>query len=87
MAFDRIALVGEAAFFSRPRTASGVSKGAVNAIALADVLVANSHNVTEALKAWETNQLKFGMYLKWRSLISIIDFNFSRTGNLSCFNL
>ena len=64
MAFDRIVLVGDAAFVPRPHTASGVSKGAVNAIALADALVANNHNVTEALKAWQTNQLKFGMYLK-----------------------
>ena len=64
MAFDRIVLVGDAAFVPRPHTASGVSKGAVNAIALADALVPNNHNVTEALKAWQTNQLKFGMYLK-----------------------
>ena len=64
MAFDRIVLVGDAAFVPRPHTASGVSKGAVNAIAFADALVANNHNVTEALKAWQTNQLKFGMYLK-----------------------
>ena len=64
MAFDRIALVGEAAFIPRPRTASGLSKGAVNAIALADALVANNHNVTKALRVWKTNQLRFGMYLK-----------------------
>ncbi|MEM8675664.1 MAG: FAD binding domain-containing protein [Cyanobacteria bacterium P01_G01_bin.67] len=64
MAFNRIALVGDAAFIPRPHTASGVSKGAVNAIALADALVAHDHYVFEALKAWETDQLKFGMYLK-----------------------
>ncbi|MEO1799087.1 MAG: FAD binding domain-containing protein [Cyanobacteria bacterium J06629_2] len=37
MAFDRIALVGDAAFIPRPHTASGVSKGAVNAMTLADL--------------------------------------------------
>ncbi len=64
MAFDHIALVGDAAFIPRPHTASGVSKGAINAINLADALVANNHNVTKALKVWETNQLQLGMYLK-----------------------
>ncbi|MEL7075377.1 MAG: FAD binding domain-containing protein [Cyanobacteria bacterium J06648_1] len=63
MAFDRIALVGDAAFIPRPHTASGVSKGAVNAITLADALVAYN-DVAEALKAWEKDQLKFGNYLQ-----------------------
>ncbi len=66
MTFNRIALVGDAAFIPRPHTASGVSKGAVNAMTLADALVEHDHNVTKALAAWETNQLKFGMYLKDR---------------------
>ncbi len=66
MAFDRIALIGDAAFIPRPHTASGVSKGAVNGITLADALVEHSHDVTKALKAWETNQIRFGMYLKNR---------------------
>ncbi|MEL6500009.1 MAG: hypothetical protein AAFQ23_01195, partial [Cyanobacteria bacterium J06623_1] len=63
MAFDRIALVGDAAFIPRPHTASGVSKGAVNAMTLADALVAHN-DVAEALKAWEKDQLKFGNYLQ-----------------------
>ncbi|MEO0928798.1 MAG: FAD binding domain-containing protein [Cyanobacteria bacterium J06643_13] len=63
MAFDRIALIGDAAFIPRPHTASGVSKGAVNAMTLADALVAYN-NVAEALKAWEKDQLKFGNYLQ-----------------------
>ena len=64
MAFDRIALIGDAAFIPRPHTASGVSKGAVNGMTLADALVDHKHDVTEALKKWEANQLRFGMYLK-----------------------
>ncbi|MEO0835095.1 MAG: FAD binding domain-containing protein [Cyanobacteria bacterium J06642_3] len=66
MAFDRIALVGDAAFIPRPHTASGVSKGAVNALTLTDALVANNHDVTKALNAWQNDQLRFGMYLKDR---------------------
>ncbi|MEL7418907.1 MAG: FAD binding domain-containing protein [Cyanobacteria bacterium J06555_3] len=63
MAFDRIALIGDAAFIPRPHTAAGVSKGAVNAMTLADALVAYN-DVAEALKAWEKDQLKFGNYLQ-----------------------
>ncbi|MEM9905974.1 MAG: hypothetical protein AAF921_13220 [Cyanobacteria bacterium P01_D01_bin.44] len=66
MAFDRIALVGDAAFVPRPHTAASVSKGAANAIALADALVTENHNVPEALQAWETDQLRLGMHL-WRT--------------------
>ena len=64
MAFERIALIGDAAFIPRPHTASGVSKGAVNAMTLADALVEYDHYAIKALAAWETNQLRFGMYLK-----------------------
>lgn len=66
MAFDRIALVGDAAFIPRPHTAASVSKGAANAISLADTLVAQNHNVPKALEAWETNQLRLGMHL-WQA--------------------
>jgi 2-polyprenyl-6-methoxyphenol hydroxylase-like FAD-dependent oxidoreductase len=65
MAFERIALVGDAAFIPRPHTAASVSKAAANAIALADVLVENDHNVLKALQAWELNQLSLGMQL-WK---------------------
>ncbi|MEM8810831.1 MAG: FAD binding domain-containing protein [Cyanobacteria bacterium P01_G01_bin.38] len=66
MAFDRIALVGDAAFVPRPHTAASVSKGAANAIALADALVTENHSVPKALQAWETDQLRLGMHL-WRT--------------------
>ncbi len=65
MAFDRVALVGDAAFIPRPHTAAGVSKGATNAIALADALVAKDHDVAKALHSWETDQLRLGMHL-WK---------------------
>ena len=63
MVFDRIALVGDAAFIPRPHTAASTAKAAANAIALADALVAHNHNVPKALKAWETDQLALGMNL------------------------
>ncbi|MCG8362885.1 MAG: FAD binding domain-containing protein [Pseudanabaenales cyanobacterium] len=66
MAFDRIALVGDAAFIPRPHTAASVSKAAANAIALADALSAHNHDVPKALNAWETDQLRLGMHL-WKA--------------------
>jgi 2-polyprenyl-6-methoxyphenol hydroxylase-like FAD-dependent oxidoreductase len=66
MAFDRIALVGDAAFIPRPHTAASVSKGAANAIALADALIDFNHDVPRALEAWEGDQLALGMHL-WKS--------------------
>ena len=66
MAFGRIALVGDAAFIPRPHTAAGVSKGAANAITLADALVSHNHDVPQALDDWEIGQLRLGMHL-WRT--------------------
>lgn len=66
MAFDRIALVGDAAFIPRPHTAASVSKGAANAIALADALTTQDHDVPKALDAWENEQLRLGMHL-WQA--------------------
>ena len=65
MAFDRVALVGDAAFIPRPHTAASVSKGAANAIALADALAAQNHDAPKALSAWEADQLRLGMHL-WK---------------------
>ncbi len=66
MAFDRIALIGDAAFIPRPHTAASVSKGAANAIELADALVEKDSDVLKALEVWESNQLALGMHL-WKS--------------------
>ncbi|MBD1998569.1 FAD-dependent monooxygenase [Leptolyngbya sp. FACHB-541] len=65
MAFGRVALVGDAAFIPRPHTAASVSKGAANAIALADALIEQDHAVHQALHAWEIDQLRLGMHL-WK---------------------
>lgn len=63
MAFDSVALIGDAAFIPRPHTAAGTSKAAANAISLVEVLVHHNHDVTSALQAWESNQLSYGMKL------------------------
>ena len=65
MAFDRMALIGDAAFIPRPHTAASTSKAAANAIALVDALVAHDHDVVRALEDWEGNQLALGMHL-WK---------------------
>lgn len=58
--------MGDAAFVSRPHTATGLSKVATNAVALANS-IANSSNVdvVEALKRWEPRQIEFGNNLKY----------------------
>ncbi|MEM9927339.1 MAG: FAD binding domain-containing protein [Cyanobacteria bacterium P01_D01_bin.50] len=66
MAFNHIALVGDAAFIPRPHTAAGVSKAAANAIALTDALLIQNHDVKKALDEWETDQLRLGMHL-WKA--------------------
>jgi 2-polyprenyl-6-methoxyphenol hydroxylase-like FAD-dependent oxidoreductase len=66
MAFNCVALVGDAAFIPRPHTAASVSKGAANAVALADALIDSNHDVPKALEAWEGDQLTLGMHL-WKS--------------------
>lgn len=66
MAFNRIALIGDAAFIPRPHTAASTAKAAANAIALVDALVDFNHDVSKALEAWEGDQLALGMHL-WKS--------------------
>jgi 2-polyprenyl-6-methoxyphenol hydroxylase-like FAD-dependent oxidoreductase len=66
MAFEHIALIGDAAFIPRPHTAASTAKAAANAIALADALIDANHDVPKALEAWEGNQLALGMHL-WKS--------------------
>jgi 2-polyprenyl-6-methoxyphenol hydroxylase-like FAD-dependent oxidoreductase len=66
MAFNRIALIGDAAFIPRPHTAASTAKAAANAIALVDALVDTNHDVPKALEAWEGDQLALGIRL-WKS--------------------
>ncbi|HWI15377.1 MAG TPA: FAD binding domain-containing protein [Burkholderiales bacterium] len=60
MAFGRVALMGDAAFVARPHCGMGVTKGAGDAMALAGWLRAASNEVVSALRAYESERLRFG---------------------------
>jgi 2,6-dihydroxypyridine 3-monooxygenase len=59
MAFDRVCLLGDAAFVARPHAAAGTAKAAADAWALADALEV-APDVPSALRAWEPGQLALG---------------------------
>lgn len=57
LVFGRIVLLGDAACIVRPHTASGTSKAAADALALALALREHGENLDTALKAWESERL------------------------------
>lgn len=59
MAFDRICLLGDAAFFVRPHMAAGTSKAAADGFALAESLCRHD-GLETALEEWESSQLELG---------------------------
>lgn len=65
MAFDRLALIGDAAFAPRPHAAAGAAKAASDAWSLAASLEAADGDVQTALREWEPARLALGnAYLK-----------------------
>lgn len=60
MAFGRVVLLGDAAFVPRPHTAGGSAKAAANALALAQALQRPRRPIEQALRTWETFQLRTG---------------------------
>jgi 2-polyprenyl-6-methoxyphenol hydroxylase-like FAD-dependent oxidoreductase len=57
LAFDRVALLGDAAFVARPHVGMGVTKAAEDAMALADCIAA--HGATsQALQAYEAQRME-----------------------------
>jgi 2-polyprenyl-6-methoxyphenol hydroxylase-like FAD-dependent oxidoreductase len=58
MAFGRVALAGDAAFVARPHVGMGVTKGAADAMALADSLAENPDDVPSALARYESRRLR-----------------------------
>jgi len=66
MVFDRIALLGDAAFSARPHAAAGTAKAADDAWALSAAL--HDHgNLDDALASWEAAQLEVGRALLTRT--------------------
>jgi len=66
MAFDRVCLLGDAAFVARPHAAAGTAKAAADAWALGDALDV-APDVPSALRAWEPGQLALGRNLLERT--------------------
>ncbi|MGP5328223.1 FAD binding domain-containing protein [Pseudomonas helleri] len=60
MVFNRVLLLGDAAFIPRPHTAGSTAKAATNAITLAQHM-ANSSDLDKSLAAWERDQLQLGI--------------------------
>ena len=61
--FGRAALLGDAAFVVRPHTAGATAKAARDATLLADSLCAVDGDIDEALRSFESAQLRYGHQL------------------------
>jgi len=60
LAFGRVALLGDAAFVARPHCGMGVTKGAGDAMRLADLLREAANDVPAALARYEAERARFG---------------------------
>ncbi len=60
MAFDRVCLIGDAAFGLRPHVAAGQAKACADAWALHDALARTAGDLGLALPEWERGQLELG---------------------------
>lgn len=74
MAFDNIALIGDAGFTPRPHAAAGAAKAASDAWSLAGSLERSGQDIPAALRSWEPQQLQVGRaYLqKVRAMASVL---------------
>ena len=64
MVFDRVCLLGDAAFLPRPHAAASTAQAVANAADLATALHASPDNWTAALSSWETTQIQLGVSLQ-----------------------
>jgi 2,6-dihydroxypyridine 3-monooxygenase len=62
MAFDRVCLIGDAAFGLRPHVAAGQAKACADAWALRDTLESCEGDIDRALARWEQTQLALGRH-------------------------
>lgn len=63
MVWGRVALLGDAAFIARPHVAAGVTKAALDAVALAEALAAAPNDIDGALARFERERRAFGQAL------------------------
>ena len=61
--FGRAVLLGDAAFVARPHVGTGVTKAALDAQCLADVLLTASGNLDAALTRYDRERRRFGNWL------------------------
>ena len=60
LVFDRVAILGDAAFVARPHCGIGVTKAAGDAVALVDALARYADDLPAALQEFEAQRLEFG---------------------------
>ncbi len=60
MVFDRVALLGDAAFVARPHVIAGVTKAALDAQGLADALAGSGSDLTAGLARYDRERRAFG---------------------------
>lgn len=60
MAFERVCLIGDAAFVARPHAAAGTAKAAEDAWKLGEAVKKADGDVVNALNSWEPAQLQLG---------------------------
>lgn len=63
LAFGRVVLLGDAAFVARPHVGTGVTKAALDAQCLADVLGDGREDFSAALQQYDAKRTKFGKWL------------------------
>lgn len=68
MVFDRVCILGDAAFGLRPHVAAGQAKACADAWALRDALLEADHDVDDALALWEPRQLALGRTAAQRTM-------------------
>jgi 2-polyprenyl-6-methoxyphenol hydroxylase-like FAD-dependent oxidoreductase len=63
LVFGRIVLLGDAAFAARPHVGTGVTKAALDAQCLADVLLDAGEDLDDALRQYDLKRRQFGNWL------------------------
>ena len=67
MAFERVCLIGDAAFVARPHVAAGTAKAAEDAWKLGEAIERSGGDVSAALQHWERGQLLLGQQVLART--------------------
>jgi 2-polyprenyl-6-methoxyphenol hydroxylase-like FAD-dependent oxidoreductase len=60
IAFDRVALIGDAAFVARPHCGIGTTKAACDAMFLANALRETDDDIPDALECYQGNRARYG---------------------------